>query len=114
MSTIEEEVLALFARIEATNEKTPVLVVLNSVGNPTLGALQASYLDICGKVHPHKGGKIDKARATDATRILNRAYQQVERQCSYDYHVTHDNLPKITDKTCYYTSKIGTIKFQRS
>ena len=67
-----------FAFIERTNDQTSVLSIFKAEGTPTYAAVRKLYIALNMRIHPHRGGSFDIARATNCTRIVARAFERVK------------------------------------
>ena len=69
-----------FQRIEeAARRQAPVLEILNAGTAKTVQDVKSSFLSLSQQIHPHGGGKFDVSRATSATQIVARAFEQAKR-----------------------------------
>ena len=66
------------AFIERTNDHTSVLSIFKAEETPNYAAVRKLYLALNMRIHPHRGGSFDIARATNCTRIVARAFERIK------------------------------------
>ena len=81
-----------FQRLEQVGRLTPVLDVLKARDTPKLKDVTKCYRRLAAQIHPDKGGRGDKQRATSAFQVLTRAHDQALHAALFDALKLEENL----------------------
>ena len=74
-----------FQRIEEAGRlQAPVLEILNAGSARMTKDIKRAFLTLYKQIHPDRGGNFDVLRATRATQIVARAFEQAKRAAEFD------------------------------
>ena len=74
-----------FERIEEAGRlQAPVLEILNAGSARMTKDIKRAFLNLSKQIHPDRGGNFDVLRATRATQIVARAFEQAKRAAEFD------------------------------